>query len=299
MIYNLTKVVDLVIQSSGHTPGTKGTMAASSKSAHRASTGKGTPTLQAERQAERPRDRREPGGQSRADVGASRRGQEPDERTLREERILDTAAALLVRWGYRKTTIDDVAREAGVGKGTIYLHWKDKNELFRAAIWRANQQVGEDIMQRVAADPEGGLVHRLWTHGLLAARANPLVAAIMKGQPDIFQGLISTLDPGIRSQLVGNAQAYVAQLQSAGLIRADIPAPVITFLLTALKVGIINAPDLINQEQVPSMEQLAETLSDLIRRWLEPEQLPGDSDAGKRFLAEWLEKSKDIEEQLQ
>jgi AcrR family transcriptional regulator len=217
---------------------------------------------------------------------------------LREERILDAAAALLVRWGYRKTTIDDVAREAGVGKGTIYLHWKDKNELFRAAIWRANQQVGEDIMQRVAADPEGGLVHRLWTHGLLAARANPLVAAIMKGQPDIFQGLISTLDPGIRSQLVGNAQAYVAQLQSAGLIRADIPAPVITFLLTALKVGIINAPDLINQEQVPSMEQLAETLSDLIRRWLEPEQLPGDSDAGKRFLAEWLEKSKDIEERL-
>src|SRR5215472_14971786 len=72
------------------------------------------------------------------------RGQEPGERKLREERILDTAAAMLVRWGYRKTTIDDVAREAGVGKGTIYLHWKDKNELFRAAILRVNQQVSED-----------------------------------------------------------------------------------------------------------------------------------------------------------
>ncbi len=52
----------------------------------------------------------------------------PDERKLREERLLDVATTLLVRWGYRKTTIDDVAREAGVGKGTIYLHWKDKNE---------------------------------------------------------------------------------------------------------------------------------------------------------------------------
>jgi AcrR family transcriptional regulator len=222
-----------------------------------------------------------------------------DERKLREERILDAATTLLVRWGYRKTTIDDVAREAGVGKGTIYLHWKDKNDLFRAAILRANQQVGEDLMQRVAADPEGGLAHRLWTHGMLAARANPLVAAIMKGQWDIFQGLMSTLDPGIRSQLVGNAEAYVAQLQSAGLIRADIPAPVITFLLTALKVGLVNAPDVISQEQMPSLEQLAETLSDLIRRWLEPEQLPRNSDAGKQFLAEWLEKSRDIEEQLQ
>jgi hypothetical protein len=155
------------------------------------------------------------------------------------------------------------------------------------------------MMQRVAADPEGGLAHRLWTHGMLAARANPLVTAIMKGQPDIFQGLVSALDPGIRSQLVGHAEAYVVQLQSAGLMRADIPAPVITFVLTALKVGIINAPDVISQEQMPSMEQLAETLSDLIRRWLEPEQLPGNSDAGKQILAEWLEKSNDIVEQAQ
>jgi hypothetical protein len=134
---------------------------------------------------------------------------------------------------------------------------------------------------------------------MLAARANPLVTAIMKGQPDIFQGLVSALDPGIRSQLVGNAEAYVVQLQSAGLMRADIPAPVITFVLTALKVGIINAPDVISQEQMPSMEQLAETLSDLIRRWLEPEQLPTNSDAGKQFLAQWLEKSRDIGDRLQ
>src|SRR5437764_6276067 len=55
---------------------------------------------------------------------------ESDERKLREERILDAATTLLVRWGYRKTTIDDVALEAGVGKGTIYLHWKDKTTCF-------------------------------------------------------------------------------------------------------------------------------------------------------------------------
>src|SRR5215471_19390831 len=170
---------------------------------------------------------------------------EPDERQQREERILDAAAAMLVRWGYRKTTIDDVAREAGVGKGTIYLHWKDKNELFRAAILRVNQQVSEDMMQRVAADPEGGLPHRQWAHGMLAALANPLMSAIIKGQTHIFQGLISTFDPGVRSLLVGYAETYVDQLQRAGLIRDGIPVPVITFLLTALKIGIIKTPDII------------------------------------------------------
>jgi AcrR family transcriptional regulator len=220
-----------------------------------------------------------------------------DERKRREERILDATATLLVRWGYRKTTIDDVAREAGVGKGTIYLHWRDKNELFCAAIWRANQQVSEDLKQRIAADPDGGLPHRLWAHGMLAALANPLVAAMLKGQPDIFQGLLGAFDQRALNQLVGNAETYVAQLQQAGLIRADLPVPVITYLMAALKVGVINAPDLLGQGHTPSMEQLTQALSDLIRRWLEPEQPPKDTTVGKQFLADWLDKTIEIKGQ--
>lgn len=214
---------------------------------------------------------------------------QPDERMLREERLLDVAASLLVRWGYRRTTLDDVAREAGVGKGTIYLHWRDKKDLFRAAIWRANQQASEDLKQRIAADPEGGLPHRLWMHSMLVALAHPLVAAMIKGQPDLFQGLMGAFDQKARSQLVGNADTYVAQLQQAGLIRADLPVPVITYLIAVLKMGVITAPDLVGQDHLPSMEQLALALSDLIRRWLEPEQLPSDTTAGKQALAEWLE----------
>jgi AcrR family transcriptional regulator len=226
-------------------------------------------------------------------------GAQPDERQQREKRILDAAAALLVRWGYRKTTIEDVAREAGVGKGTIYLHWKDKNELFRAAIWRASRQATEDVMQRIAADPEGGQFHRVWTHGLLAVFANPLLAALMKGQPDIFQGLIDTLDPRTLNQLVGNADAHIAQLQQAGLIRADLPVHVMTFLMGALKIGIIHAADLAGQEYLPSTEQLTEAISDLMRRWLEPEHLPSDSAAGKQIMAEWLEQANEIMTQSQ
>lgn len=246
-------------------------MATGSKTTHRTPTGKGPPNQQAE-----------PGAQ-------------PDERTLREERILDAATALLVRWGYRKTSIDDVAREAGIGKGTIYLHWKGKNDLFRAAIWRANQQASEDLKQRIAADPEGGLPHRLWMHSMLVALAHPLVAAMIKGQPDLFQGLMGAFDQKAHKQLVGNADTYVARLQQAGLIRADLPVPVITYLLAALKMGIITAPDLVGQDHLPSMEQVAQALSDLIRRWLEPEQLPRDTTAGKQFLAEWLENFINIE----
>ena len=113
-----------------------------------------------------------------------------EERNPREDRILEAAADLLVRFGYRKATVDDVAREAGVGKGTIYLHWKDKNELFRAAIWREQQRLTEDIKRRIAADPDGGLLHRTSTHGILALLSTPLMAAMFTGKSDIFNGVL-------------------------------------------------------------------------------------------------------------
>lgn len=224
----------------------------------------------------------------------TRRQPQPHGRQLREDRILDAAATLLVRWGYRKTTIDDVAREAGVGKGTIYLHWKDKNELFLATIWRASRQVTDDTMQRLAADPEGGLFHRLWAHGMLAILTNPLMAAVMKGRSDILQGLIGALSPETLEQLVGNAEEHLTQLQRAGLIRADLPVPIMTFLMSSLKLGIISSPDVMGGEHMPSAEQLTEALSDLIRRWLEPERLPSDTAVGKQIVAEWLEKTNQI-----
>jgi len=221
------------------------------------------------------------------------RQKDADERKLREERLLDAATTLLVRWGYRKTTIDDVAREAGVGKGTIYLYWKDKNDLFRAAIWREQHRFSEDIKQRIAADPEGGFLHRVTTHSMLAALSNPLMAAMIKGKSDIFDGFLGPSTRDVLNQLLGSADAYIVQLQQAGLIRRDLPLPAITFLLTALKIGVIHAPDLLSQEHIPSMEHLTEALSDLIRRWLEPEQLPNQSDVGKQSFTELLEKMKE------
>ena len=61
---------------------------------------------------------------------------ELSKREEREQRILDAAGELIQKWGYHKTTIDDIAKLARVAKGTIYLHWKTREELFLALIYR-------------------------------------------------------------------------------------------------------------------------------------------------------------------
>jgi len=56
----------------------------------------------------------------------------PDIRDL----ILDAVDALLARYGYGKMTMEDVAKQVGIGKGTIYLHFPSKEELVLAHIDR-------------------------------------------------------------------------------------------------------------------------------------------------------------------
>ncbi len=46
--------------------------------------------------------------------------------------ILDAALRLFSQYGYRRTSIDDIAREAEIAKGTVYLSFKSKEEIFRA-----------------------------------------------------------------------------------------------------------------------------------------------------------------------
>ena len=46
-----------------------------------------------------------------------------------KDAILDATDRLLARYGYRKMTVEDIAHEAGIGKGTIYLHFTSKEEV--------------------------------------------------------------------------------------------------------------------------------------------------------------------------
>ena len=50
----------------------------------------------------------------------------------KEQRILDTAADLFARQPFHKVLLSDVARVASVGKGTLYLYFKSKEDLYFA-----------------------------------------------------------------------------------------------------------------------------------------------------------------------
>ena len=58
-----------------------------------------------------------------------------------KEAILDATDRLLARYGYRKMTVEDIAMEAGIGKGTIYLHFSSKEEVVLSHVDRIVERV--------------------------------------------------------------------------------------------------------------------------------------------------------------
>lgn len=58
----------------------------------------------------------------------------PTDREPRLKALLEAAVSVFARFGYRKTSMDDVARAAGVSRQGLYLSFANKEELFRRAV---------------------------------------------------------------------------------------------------------------------------------------------------------------------
>ena len=59
--------------------------------------------------------------------------------------ILDATDRLLARYGYKKMTIDDLAREVGIGKGSVYLHFDSKEEIALSHIDRIIERLKSSL----------------------------------------------------------------------------------------------------------------------------------------------------------
>jgi AcrR family transcriptional regulator len=79
--------------------------------------------------------------------------------------ILEAALDLFVEKGFAATRLEDVAQRAGVSKGTVYLYFDSKEDLFKAVIRSGMVRAIEEAERRVAAYPGSAtdLLRELYT----------------------------------------------------------------------------------------------------------------------------------------
>jgi len=205
--------------------------------------------------------------------------QELSRREERAHRILDAASTLILRWGYHKTTLDDVSRQAGVAKGTIYMHWKTREALFAALMKREKLEMGEDIKQRIASDPAGITLSGIFKHSALALMKRPLLKAALLRDMDVIGKLAQSEQSSTASieRLIG-FKIYLEFLREHQLVRTDLSMRAQLYMLSAIFMGFFLVAPLMPSEFTLSDEELADLIAKTVHRALEPDNsVPPDA----------------------
>jgi AcrR family transcriptional regulator len=197
---------------------------------------------------------------------------DPQQRQERATRILDVAGELLLRHGYRRVTIDDVATGAGIGKGTVYLHWKTREALFTAVFEREVLQAVGELVQALHQDPQVCLLHRFARTYFLAILHRPLLAGFVLGDTDLLGKLAK---PGSardhRHQLM--SRAYLQLLAEHRLLRDDLDLEAIAYAFQATFEGFLQAEAAAvptsARQAVAGLDQRAELLARTVQQAFE------------------------------
>jgi AcrR family transcriptional regulator len=213
----------------------------------------------------------------------------------RRERILDACEALFLKYGYDKTTVADVAQEAGISKGAIYLHFPSKETMAEALVWREAEIAQRLIAERLATDPEGGSFMSLYLHSLRVALERPLLKAFYGQRKHVFGDLLRTLAPKFaNARSRQDAADFVKRYQDLGLIRQDVDPKVVSFLLAFMRYGLLVIDEVIPADEMPDFESVLGLLADVLARGLG--KSGGDTESGRdifnEFVREAVEKGK-------
>ncbi|MCL2064757.1 MAG: TetR/AcrR family transcriptional regulator [Candidatus Cloacimonetes bacterium] len=68
---------------------------------------------------------------------------------VKSDAILEAATKLIVKYGYQKTSIDDICREAKIGKGTVYHYFESKEDIFVAILKKISFDVWDDMRKKI------------------------------------------------------------------------------------------------------------------------------------------------------
>ncbi|GAA3141526.1 helix-turn-helix domain-containing protein [Planomonospora alba] len=190
---------------------------------------------------------------------AGRPPRDPAQRAERAHRILDAAAELILRWGYDKTTIDDVARQAGVAKGTIYLHWKTREALFTALLRRERVRMLAEVRRSAPHTPRD-----LFAALAAALLRRPLLRALVAGDSEVLGKLVGQKRRGPGALDSSTAlDDYYAELTRLGAVR-DLSGDH-ALVIGSVLYGFLVTPGLLPGGP-PADERVAALLADTVER---------------------------------
>lgn len=164
----------------------------------------------------------------------------------KRETIIDAAFDLFRHYGYRRTSMEDIARAAGVAKGTLYLYFASKEELFEAIARMLAARMLEAIREATACDQPleeqflGVLDAKLgavWRWIYSSPHAAELLDPQHQLPDDVFEEVDATFRSIIAKLIQKGVDSGELDLQAAGFTAESAAATLITAAYGAEKAA--------------------------------------------------------------
>jgi AcrR family transcriptional regulator len=154
---------------------------------------------------------------------------EPEDETT--ERILDAAVGQFELFGLRRSSVEDVARRAGVSRMTIYRRFPQKDALVEAAILRECRRFFAELERRTAGLPT--LEDRLVESFVLAlgfALSHPLLERLRVGEPEALLPFLTSQRSPVLTIVREFLVAQIRRGQEEGIVAGFDPIPLAEIL---------------------------------------------------------------------
>lgn len=182
-----------------------------------------------------------------------------------KETLLDTAIGLICLNGYNSTSLDDILKESGVGKGNFYHYFRSKEALGYAIIDRIIQRFTGEVLEPVfqARDlPPLDRIERFFDHVVWGQRKSQCVGGCPMGNlamelSDVHEGFRQRLAQVFYLWRMRIEEALVEAKSDGALVERANPESLSRFLIASLEGAILLTKV---KKEIGVMEQCIEEL---------------------------------------
>ena len=160
------------------------------------------------------------------------------------ERVLEAAFATVSRFGLAKTTVEDVAREAGVSRATCYrLFPGGRDELFAAMVARELERFFGGLADAVADAPDlTTVLESALVDGHHRIRGHAVLQGLLASEPERLLPVLTAEEGRIRAGVVAFLRPLVEREVQAGRVRPDVDVDTATRYVASLGTSIMATP---------------------------------------------------------
>ena len=185
---------------------------------------------------------------------------------MKEKQIVDAARKLFYKFGFKKVSMDEIAREAGVTKKTVYTYFSSKEELFK---YFTQEEL--DNMKKIVEDIEKEdldffeAVHQI-IFQLIKYKNKRQFFKLMTNEAEVLKSSIASKSLNlIDEQIQSYIYDIVKNAMDKGYIKKENPE-VVTFLVYKMYIALMF--DWSETREKLDEEEIAKTILDILKNGL-------------------------------